>query len=342
MWFDIAVLDRMQIAVSDTVGPAAEIRPQAELAADYGYDAFWTQELIDIKDGITTATALGAWDVDIDIVVGLPSPYTRHPAIIATEASSVDDYSDGRVRGLAVATSAPEVVQKLGVDLDRPIKRLSETHDILRDIIRTGECTYDGDIYSLENWKLRAEFQNDVPLYVAGMGPKMQELAAAKFDGLWLPFNAPVPFAADVVERGHEYLREFDRDVGSFLYALNVPTAVVDEDSELSVDEQIEDVREFTAWHCCSDHIKPLVERAGVEYDIDALRTAVRENDSAAIRDIVDREFLDVVAAVGSPEHVRDRYREYVDAGIDCPVIYNYGPEEVKLRNVRELAPEKF
>jgi len=332
----------MRIAVSDTVGPAEEIRAQAELAVDCGYEEFWTQELIDIKDGITTATALGAWDLDLDIVVGLPSPYTRHPAIIATEASSVDDYSDGRVTGLAVATSAPEVVQKLGVDLDRPIKRLSETHDILRDIVQTGRCTYDGDIYTLDNWNLRAEFENDVPLYVAGMGPKMQELAAAKFDGLWLPFNATVPFVDEVVERGHEHLREFDRDPGEFLYSLNIPTAVVDEDSAMSVDDQIEDVREFTAWHCCSDHIEPLVERAGVEYDIDALRTAVRGGDSATIRDIVDREFLDVVAAVGPPEHVRDRYREYVDAGIECPVIYNYGPEEVKLRNVRELAPGKF
>ncbi len=332
----------MQIAVSDTVGPAAEIRSQAELAADSGYGTFWTQELIDIKDGITTATALGAWEIDLDIVVGLPSPYTRHPAMIATEACSVDDYADGRVAGLAVATSAPEVVGKLGIDMDRPIKRLSETHDILRDIVETGECTYDGEIYQLENWKLRSEFHDEIPLYVAGMGPKMQELAAVKFDGLWLPFNAPVPFVADVVETGHDHLANFDRDPAGFLYALNIPTAVVDEDSELSVAEQVEDVREFTAWHCCSDHIKPLVERAGVDYDIDALRAAVRNGDSATIREIVDRDFLDVVAAVGSPEHVRDRYREYVEAGVECPVIYNYGPEEVKLRNIRELAPGKF
>lgn len=332
----------MQIAVSDTVGPGAEIREQAELAADLGYESFWTQELIDIKDGITTATALGAWDIDIDIVVGLPSPYTRHPAMIATEACSVDDYADGRVTGLAVATSAPEVVRKLGQSLDRPIKRMSETHDILRAIIREGECTYDGDIYEMNNWKLRSEFHGDVPLYIAGMGPKMRELAAAKYDGLWLPFNATVPFVEDVVAEGDDHLREFGRDPESFLYALNVPTAVVDEDSESSVAEQIADVREFTAWHCCSDHIQPLVERAGVEYDIEALRTAVRENDSGTIREIVDREFLDVVAAVGSPKRVRDRYREYVDAGIECPVIYNYGPGEVKLRNVRELAPERF
>lgn len=328
--------------VSDTVGPGAEIRAQAELAADLDYDAYWTQELIDIKDGFTTATALGAWDIDIDIVVGLPSPYTRHPAIIATEVSSIDDYSNGRVEGLCLATSAPEVVQKLNIDMDRPIKRLSEANDILRDLIETGECTYDGEIYSMDNWKLRADFSDDIPLYVAGAGPVMQEMAAAKFDGLWLPFNATVPFVSEVVDNGHDHLREFDRDPESFLYALNIPTAVVDEDADMSVEEQKRDIREFTAWHCCSDHIKPLVERAGVDYDIDALRTAVRENDSEAMAEIVDQEFLDVVAAVGSPEHVRERYREYMDAGIQCPVIYNYGPQEVKMRNVRELAPEKF
>jgi 5,10-methylenetetrahydromethanopterin reductase len=332
----------MQIAASDTVGSGSEIRAQAELAADLGYDSFWTQELIDIKDGFTTATALGAWDIDIDIVVGLPSPYTRHPAIIATVLSSIDDYADGRVDGLAMGTSAPEVIRKLNIDMDQPIKRLSEANDILRNLIETGECTYDGEIYQMNNWKLRAEFSDDIPLYVAGAGPVMQEMAAAKFDGLWLPFNATVPFIAEVVKNGHEHLEEFDRDLESFLYALNIPTAVVDEDSEMSVEEQKRDIREFTAWHCCSDHIKPLVERAGVDYDIEALRTAVRENDSEAMREIVNQEFLDVVAAVGSSEHVRDRYREYMDAGIDCPVIYNYGPQEVKMRNVRELAPEKF
>ena len=332
----------MEIAVSDTVGPATEIRAQAELAEEHGYTSFWTQELIDTKDGITTATALGAWGLDLDIVVGLPSPYTRHPAMIATEACSVDDYADGRVRGLAVATSAPEVVQKLGKSLDRPIKRMSETHDILRDIVTEGYCDYDGDIYTMDNWKLRSEFSGEIPLYLAGMGPKMRELAAAKYDGLWLPFNATVPFVADVVEDGREQLAEFDRDPEEFLFALNIPTAVTSEDSELSIDEQVRDVREFTAWHCCSDHIKPLVEQAGVSYDIEALREAVRANDSETIREIVDREFLNTVAAVGPPERVRERYREYVDAGIERPVIYNYGPEEVKLRNVRELAPETF
>lgn len=332
----------MKVAVSDTVGPATEIRKQAELATEQGYDTFWTQELIDTKDGITTATALGAWDLDLDIVVGLPSPYTRHPAMIATEVRSVDDYADGRVAGLAIATSAPEVVRKLGESFDRPIKRMSETHDILRDIIRTGTCDYDGEIYELNNWKLRGGFRADIPLYIAGMGPKMRELAAAKFDGLWLPFNAPVAFTETVVEEGDDHLDGFGRDPEAFLYALNIPTAVTSEDSELSIDEQIRDVLEFTAWHCCSDHIQPLVERAGIEYDIESLRVAVRNHDYESMRSIIDQEFLDTVAAVGPPEHVRERYREYADTGIERPVIYNYGPEEVKLRNIRELAPGKF
>lgn len=334
----------MQIGVSDTVGSASEMKAQAELAADYEYESFWSQELIDTKDGITTATALAVWDFDIDIRVGLPSPYTRHPAMIATEVASITDYaSEGRVRSLSLATSAPEVLQKLGEELHRPIKTMSETCDILRSIIQEGRCDYDGEIFELHNWKLRSPFEEDLDLILADMGPKMQELATAKFDGLWLPFNATVPFVADVVDAGIDRLEErFDRDPDDFIFALNIPTAVVDEDSDLSKDAQIKDVVEFTAWHCCSDHIQPLVERAGVTYDIEALRAAVRDNDYDAIRAIVDDEFLDVVAAVGSPDHVRGRYREYVEAGIEYPVIYNYGAEEVKLRNIEALAPAKF
>lgn len=334
----------MQIGVSDTVGPAEEIRAQAELAAELDYESFWTQELIDVKDGITTATALAVWDLDLDIRVGLPSPYTRHPAMIATEVASVVDYAaEGRVRSLSLGTSAPETLRKLGEELHRPVKTLSETCDVLRALLGDGRCDYAGEVLELSNWKLRAEPPGDLELILAGMGPKMQELATAKYDGLWLPFNTPVPFARSVVADARERLAErFDRDPDDFVFALNIPTAVVDEDADRPPEEQLRDVVEFTAWHCCSDHIRPLVRRAGVEYDIEALRDAVRSNEYEAIRSIIDDPFLDAVAAVGQPEHVRDRYREYVDAGIEYPVIYNYGDRSVKLRNVEALAPAAF
>lgn len=334
----------MHIGVSDTVGPGTEIRAQAELAAELDYESFWTQELIDTKDGITTATALAVWDYELDIRVGLPSPYTRHPAMIATEVASVIDYArPGRVTSLSLGTSAPEVLGKLGETLDRPIRTMSETADVVRAILDEGYCDFEGEVLEVSNWRLRAPVDEDVDLILAGMGPKMQELATAKYDGLWLPFNATVPFCETVVESARERLIErFDRDPDEFVFALNIPTAVVDETADDPVEEQIRSTVEFTAWHCCSEHIKPLVERAGIEYDIEALRDAVRGHDYEAIRAIVDDAFLDAVAAVGPPEHVRDRYRAYVDAGIGHPVIYNYGPESVKLRNVEALAPARF
>lgn len=334
----------MHIGVSDTVGPADEIRAQAELAADLRYDSFWTQELIDTKDGITTATALAVWDFDLDIRVGLPSPYTRHPALIATEVASVVDYArPGRVTSLSLGTSAPEVLGKLGETLDRPIRMMSETADVIRAILHDGYVDYAGEVLEVSNWRLRSDVDADLDLILAGMGPKMQELATAKYDGLWLPFNATVPFCATVVEDARERLVErFDRDPDEFVFALNIPTAVVDEDANEPVEDQIRSTVEFTAWHCCSTHIRPLVAEAGVDYDIEALREAVRGHDYDAIRAIVDDEFLDAVAAVGSPEHVRERYRQYVDAGIEYPVVYNYGPSAVKLRNVEALAPGNF
>ena len=334
----------MRIGVSDTIGPADQIHEQAQRAATLGYEAFWTQELVDTRDGLTTAAALGAWDLDIDLRVGLPSPYTRHPALIATEVASVIDYAPpGRVTSLALGTSAPETLSKLGEPLDRPIRTLSETVDVLQPLLRDGYVDDRGEVFEASNWRLRADARADLEFILAGMGPKMQELATAKYDGLWLPFNAPVAFVEESVSAARDRLVDrFDRDPDAFVFALNIPTAVVDEDVDEAVEDQVRDVVEFTAWHCCSDHIKPLVERAGIDYDIEALRRAVRSHDYEAIRAVVDEAFLDAVAAVGRPEHVRDRYRAYVDAGIEYPVLYNYGARAVKRRNVEALAPAAF
>lgn len=332
----------MQIGVSDTVGPGRQIRAQAEATARHDYDAFWTQELVDTKDGLTTAAAIAAMDLDLDIVVGLPSPYVRHPALIATELRSVEDFSDGRVTGFVTGTNVPEVLRKLGEDLHRPIKTMSEAHDVIRALIRENRVDYDGEIFELTNWKLRSTFENDIPMFLAGMGPKMRELAAYKYDGLFLPFNTPIPFVEEVAATARDALVGFDRDPADFTIALNIPTVAVDEDADLSREDQIREVLEFTAWHCCSDHIQPLVAQAGIEYDIEALREAVRANDYDAMRAIVDDDFLETVAVVGTPEECRARYEAYVDAGLDYPVIYNYGKESVKLANVEALAPESF
>lgn len=331
----------MGIGVSDTVGSANEIIDQAALTAELGYDAFWTQELIDTKDGITTAAAIAAKGFDLDIVVGLPSPYLRHPAVIATELCSIDDYSGGRTAGLVVGTNAPEILRKLDEPVDRPIRTMSETCDILRALIDEGFCDYSGEVFELTNWKLRSEFQSDsIPIYLAGMGPKMRELAAYKFDGLFLPFNTPVEFVRTVSEDLSTHLTDFDRSKADFTLSLNIPTVALDPEAAAGYEEQIRDVVTFTGWHCCSDHIRPLVEQAGITYDDGDLRAAVRSADYDQIRSIITDEFLNAVAVVGSPEACRERYQEYIDAGLDYPIIYNYGDADVKLRNVEALAPQ--
>lgn len=327
--------------ICDIRGPGDEILDEAAIAAETDYGAFWAQENITFKDGITTSAALAASDIDIDIVMGYPSPYLRHPGLIATLLHSVEDYSGGQVSGLVLGTGIPEELDKLGRPVERPVKTMSETYDIIRGIIDDGRVSYDGDMFQVDNWTFRYDFQNDIPMYLAAIGPKMRELAAAKYEGVILPYNTTVDHARKVVSEMTEQLEEFGRDPDEFVFAVNILSAVTDEDSELSYEEQIGDIRQFTEFHFCSDYLKDvLAEYSGIEYDIDALRNAMRSGDREAAREIVTEDILKQVSAVGPADHCRDLIAEFEDAGITDPIVFNLGPKEVKDRTTRELSPQ--
>lgn len=48
----------------------------------------------------------------------------------------------------------------------------------------------------------------------------------------------------------------------------------------------------------------------------DLFRSGERKEAAAAISD----EMIDTMAVYGTPEDVREKYREYLDAGVDVPV----------------------
>lgn len=331
----------MPIGICDLRGPADDTIAEAELASNLGYDSFWSNENLSYKDGVTDAAALTNIE-DIDIVVGVLSPFIRHPVHIATLAHSIDDFAGGDLKGIALGAGfSGEFQRKLGIDTSRPVKRLSEAYDIIKSIMEDGTCNYDGDIYEINNWKFRNEFEREIPIFLTAIGPKMREMAMYKFDGMYIPWPS-VEYAEWVTEEMEDTLTEFGRGRDEFPLVSNIATAVTSEDSELSYEEQTRDLREVAALHLCSDHFEEIVGRGGADYDIEKLRQAMREGDWDTVFDIVDQDILDVFTVMGPPDKCREKVEALLDTGIDYPVYINYGPRETKLRSVKELAPSKL
>ena len=163
-----------------------------------GLDTVWVLE----GHGLDSPTLMGylaAKTTTIEIGSAILNVYSRTPGLLASTAAGLDSVSDGRAV-IGLGTSNPQIIEGWhGVPYARPIGRIRETIEIIRAALRREAVEYHGRSFDLPlpadrgtgvgvPLKLAAKpKRTTVPLYVAALGPKSVEGAAAHADG-WLPF----------------------------------------------------------------------------------------------------------------------------------------------------------
>src|SRR5437867_9375311 len=123
---------------------------------------------------------------------GIMQAGTRTPALIAMTAMSLASMARGRFL-LGLGVSGPQVIEGWhGIRFDRPVTRMRETIDIVRQATRGERASYKGRVYELplpggEGKALRsaAKAQPGIPIYLATLSPKSLELTGEIADG-WL------------------------------------------------------------------------------------------------------------------------------------------------------------
>jgi len=180
-----------------------------------GVDCVWSAEAWG-HDAVTPLAYLAARTSRIGLGSGIVQAGTRTPALLAMTAMSLASMSGGRFR-LGLGVSGPQVIEGWhGIRFERPVRRLRETVEIVRRVIRGERLEYAGEIYTLplpggEGKALRAAArpQPAVPIYLATLSPRSLELTGELADG-WLgtsfmPEHARVffdPIAAGAARAG--------------------------------------------------------------------------------------------------------------------------------------------
>ena len=190
---------------------AGGFREAAQQATDLekaGLDMVWVAEAYGF-DGVSFMGYLAAVTERVEIAAGILPIYTRTPTLLAMSAAGVDALSDGRcVMGLGA--SGPQVIEGWhGVPYDRPLQRTREIIDICRAVWRRERVSYDGKAYQLPLPEgqgtglgkplkmITRPVRENIPIYVASLGPKNVELTAEVADG-WLPIFFDPHKAGDV------------------------------------------------------------------------------------------------------------------------------------------------
>src|SRR3954463_2429678 len=188
-------------------GPSPDHVPLAQEAERLGYDSVWTAEAWG-SDVFTPLTWIAAHTSRIRLGTAIAQMAARSPTATAMHALTLDHLSGGRVL-LGLGLSGPQVVEGWhGQPYGKPLGKTREYVEIVRTILkreqplehhgRHYDIPYSGDDATGLGKPLKLiihPVRNEIPIYLAAIGPKNVALAAEIADG-WLPiFFAPDRFA---------------------------------------------------------------------------------------------------------------------------------------------------
>ncbi len=303
----------------------------AELAERNGFTSFWLGERYYARGIYTAAAAIAVATRAIKIGLGIVSPFTRHPSLIAMETAALDELSNGRVMlGLGVSQIS---ASRQGVADTRPALSLKETIDIVRGFFAGEGVVYHGKMFEMNQPGSRFVFEPlraDIPIHLGGMGPKSLELAGRAADGEIIGMFATPGFAAYAREPIGVGLTAAGRDWSDFEYRSYL-TFCVDDDS----DRAKATVRPTLVGYLSGGHSASAAEPGSLRWrhsgisddELQAVRASVRERvaagDVAGAAESIPLDFVDRLIVAGTDAECRAKLAEFAEAGLDYPVLYH-------------------
>jgi coenzyme F420-dependent oxidoreductase len=244
------------------------------------------------------------------------APPSRSPAMIAQTALTLHEASDGRYR-VGIAPSSPALVERWhSGEFEPALRRTRETIDIVRAVYEGGKVDYDGDLYEMGGMGYDRQVPDDPPaIDLATLGPTAVEMTGRFADG-WVPQL----FTADGLRDRLDDLRRGtdlgDRSVGDVRVSAMVRTfAHEDGDHARSMARQMVSflVGAYGPFYGNS------VAEQGYADAVEEIRAAWEDRDTAAMAEALPEAALEDLAAAGTPEEVREHYRELASIeGVDA------------------------
>jgi F420-dependent oxidoreductase-like protein len=312
-----------------------------------GYDSVWTAEAYG-SDAVTAATWILAHTETIKVGTAIMQMPARSPAMAAMTAMSLAGLSNNRFI-VGLGASGPQVVEGWhGVPYGRPITRLKEYTQIMKQIFaREAPLTFEGQQYQIpymgegstglgKPLKSILYCEEDIPIYAASITPAGVKAAAEVCDGffpIWMdPENYGVfeePINAGFAAAGDKSLMDFD--VSPFV------TCIMGDD----VEQCMMPIRGNMALYIggmgardknfYNDYAKRLgFEEAAVKIQ-DLFLSGKKDEAMAA----VPAELIDACHLVGPADRIKDRLQRWQEAGskghVGSMLIGSQQPEALEL-----------
>lgn len=311
-----------------------------------GYSVVWAAEAYG-SDAATVLAWVAAQTERIDVGSAVFQIPGRTPANTAMTAATLDTLSGGRFR-LGLGVSGPQVSEGWhGVRFDRPLVRTREYIDIVRMALAREKVRYEGEFFTLplpdgpgKALTLTVHpVREQLPIYLAAIGPRNLELAGEIADG-WLAIFFSPEHAAELMAPLRQGRAKKGMSLEGFDVVPTVPVVLGDDPSTCA-----DPVRFYSALYVGGmgsrdrNFYHQLACRLGYEEAADRVQEHYLARDYDAAMAAVPFEFMDQTSLLGPADRVRDRLGAYADAGVTTLTIALYaGDLPERIRTLRAMA----
>jgi len=274
-------------------------------------------------DAATPLAYLAAKTTTIKLGTGIFQIGTRTPSLVGMTALALDRMSNGRFI-LGLGTSGPQVIEGWhGVRFNKPITRTRELIEIVRMVTRGQVVEYQGEFHQLpipntEGKALRsgAPTAENLPIYLAALGPKNLELCGELCDG-WLGASFIPEAAGPIFEsiakgaaKSGRTLADFDLQAGGRVWFTD------------DVEKAVQSMKRGAAFSMgamgsrAHNFYNRAYQRAGFQEEAQRIQELWLDGKRDEARAAVPDELVLKTHLVGDASMIRDRVRVYRDAGI--------------------------
>jgi len=284
-------------------------------------------------------------------VIGI---FTRHPALIAMEAATIDELSHGRFNvGIGVSVSS---LVKHGITRNastareqRPYAAMKDSLAILRGLLSGQRVVYHGKVFTLPEPGSILDFHGfrltrpNIPIYVGGRSPLTLELGGRFADGIVLSrsLSSSGSYVKKSLEHVFRGVSKAGRKRGDVIVAANLNFSV-GKDSQSAKDH----VREVVALYVADPTLTAeelMLEHSGVKpEDLQAVKEGLKVGGMHEAARLVTPEMIDEFAIAGTPEECLTKLEGLLRLGIELPIAFDVlgpSPEEAIRLISKEIVP---
>jgi probable F420-dependent oxidoreductase len=310
-----------------------------ELAEQHGFEYGWTYDSHVLWHESTPLLTMAAERTKrMKLGHFVTNPGTREPTVVASMYATLHVISGGRmVMGIGRGDSARRVV---GLKPVR-VAEFEESCRMIREFMNGRPVEWNGKELKLE-WALT---EPEIPMWIAGYGPKALGVAGRVSDGVIIQLADPV-IVEWIMATARKSAEEAGRDPDALQCIVGAPSKVTD-DIAAARDE----VRWFPAM--VSNHVMDLIEKYGWDSDIPSELTDYvkarkfydykdHSRVGAAHGEFVSDEICDRFCVIGNAEQCTKKLRELEGVGVSQFNIYlmTHGQEDVLAAYGSDIIPQ--